>query len=67
MDATGVAALIVAITGAIGTTGGGIAVAWRWAKAQAKADLLREQSQATITELETENTRLWALLEERQP
>jgi Tfp pilus assembly protein PilN len=72
MDATGMAALIVAITGAIGTAIGGLMAAWKWAKAQAKAEFLKEQSASTIRELEAsnadleaENKRLWSLLSER--
>lgn len=81
MDATALAALIVAVTGAIGTAIGGIMAAWRYAKAQAKAELLREQSAATIDaknreladlqtecdELRAENARLWGLVPEREP
>lgn len=60
MDTTGVAALIVAITGAIGTLITGIAVAWKWAKTIARESYLREQSAKTIRELEAENTELRA-------
>lgn len=80
MDTAGLAALIVAIMGAIGTTIGGLLAAWKWAKTQAKAEWLREQSAATIRELETdnaelkrenaelrvENQRLWGLVPEAE-
>jgi transposase-like protein len=76
MDATGLAALIGASVAAVSALIGGAASLYRFARAQAKADLLQEQSHATITakdgeinelkaevaEVKAENARLWSML-----
>lgn len=71
--------LIMALLAVIGAVAGALRSAWRFAKAQAVAEVLRDQSAATILaknaeladleadnrELKAENGRLWTLLQER--
>lgn len=79
MDKSDLAPLVMAAIATAGAITGAMTSAWKWAKARAREDLLRDQATATITaknaelaeleadniDLKAENARLWALLQER--